>query len=70
MKITKKFLLELNKSDDRKMCSVRMNNDLYDFAKKDAEKQKMNFQDYMNNLLLCKILNDKAGKNHFQCLKK
>ena len=70
LKVTKKFLLELKNSEDRTMCSVRINNDLYKFARKDAVKNGMSFVDYMNNLLLAKHLNDQEGIKTFACLTK
>ena len=70
LKITKKFLLNLKDPTNRKVCSVRINNTLYDYAKGDAHKLGMSLVDYMNNLLLAKGIHDNEGNDIFACLNK
>ena len=70
LKITKKFLLNLKDPKNRKVCSVRINNTLYEYAKDDAHKLGMSLVDYMNNILLAKAIHDNEGTDIFECLSK
>ena len=70
LKITPKFLLTIHDAENRGMCSVRINHKLYAYAKADAKKKNMKVVEYMNNLLLSKVIHDNEGEDIFECLNK